>query len=163
MEHVLVSGIAYDKDQARITLASVPNQPGIAAAIFSPLSAANIAVDMIVQNPGLDGVTDMTFTVPRKDVSKTMAIMEEVSKAIGSKELYHDLGVAKVSAIGVGMRNHAGVASRAFAALHRAGINILLISTSEIKISCLIEEKYLELAVRILHEAFELEKANYNG
>jgi aspartate kinase len=157
MEHVLVSGIAYDKDQARITLSDVPNQPGIAAAIFSPLAAANILVDMIVQNPGTRDVTDMTFTVPRKNVPQTVEIMEGVRKAIGASALLQDLNVAKVSAIGVGMRNHSGVAARAFSALHRAGINILLISTSEIKISCLIEEKYLELAVRILHETFELE------
>ena len=157
MEHVLVSGIAYDKNQARITLAEVPNMPGIAAAIFSPLADANIAVDMIVQNPGTKDVTDMTFTVPRKDVPKTMEIMEAVRNSIGSSALLSDMNVAKVSAIGVGMRNHSGVAARAFSALHREGINILLISTSEIKISCLIEEKYLELAVRVLHQTFDLE------
>ena len=163
MEHILVSGIAYDKDQARITLRAVPDTPGIAAAIFTPLSTANIPVDMIVQNPSRDTVTDMTFTVARKDLQQTMSIMENVGKTIGCAEVLHDANVAKVSAIGVGMRNHAGVASRAFSALHRAGINILLISTSEIKISCLIKEKYLELAVRVLHEAFDLENATFTA
>jgi aspartate kinase len=158
MEHVLVSGIAYDKDQARITLRSVPDVPGVASAVFAPLSSGNVAVDMIVQNPSRDGVTDMTFTVSRKDLQKTLAIMEEVSKKFGGIEILHDVNIAKVSAIGVGMRNHSGVAATAFAALHRENINILLISTSEIKISCLIDEKYLELAVRTLHNAFDLDK-----
>ncbi len=161
MEHVLVSGIAYDKDQARVTLRSVPDKPGVAAAVFGPLADANIAVDMIVQNPSRDAVTDITFTVARKDLNKTLEIMDAVGKRVNAAEVLHDVNIAKVSAIGVGMRNHSGVASKAFAALHREGINILLISTSEIKISCLIEEKYLELAVRVLHEVFELNKKSF--
>lgn len=161
MEHVLVSGIAYDKDQARITLRSVPDMPGVASAVFAPLAAANVGVDMIVQNPSRDGVTDMTFTVARKDLKSTLAVMEDVRKKFGGIEVLHDINIAKVSAIGVGMRNHSGVAARAFAALHRENINILLISTSEIKISCLIEEKYLELAVRVLHQTFGLDQKSF--
>lgn len=156
MENVLVSGIAYDKDQARITMRSVPDTPGIAFSVFAPLAEANIGVDMIVQNPSREGVTDMTFTVARKDLKATLAIMEEVQKKIGAADILHDVNNAKVSAIGVGMRNHSGVAAKMFEALHRENINVLLISTSEIKISCLIEEKYLELAVRVLHQAFGL-------
>ena len=159
MEHVLVSGIAYDKDQARVTLRSLPDVPGVASSIFSLLSNGNVAVDMIVQTPSRNGVTDMTFTVSRKDLQKTLAIMEDVSKKLfDGIEILHDINIAKISAIGVGMRNHSGVAATAFAALHRENINILLISTSEIKISCLIDEKYLELAVRTLHTAFGLDK-----
>lgn len=163
MEHVLVSGIAYDKDQARITLRAVPDMPGIASGIFAPLADANIGVDMIVQNPSRDGVTDMTFTVARKDLKKTLEIMDSVAKKAGGAEILHDVNIAKVSAIGVGMRNHSGVAAKAFAALHKENINILLISTSEIKISILIEEKYLELAVRVLHEAFGLCRKSFEA
>lgn len=157
MEAVLVSGIAYDKDQARVTLRSVPDIPGVAAAVFGPLSEKGILVDMIVQNTSMDGKTDMTFTIPRKDLRQTLEIMDEVAREIGSPEVLHDTNVAKVSAIGVGMRNHSGVAARAFAALTQEGINILMISTSEIKITILIQEKYVELAVRILHDAFGLD------
>ncbi len=156
MEHILVSGIAYDKDQARITLCDVPDKPGVSAAIFAPLAQANIAVDMIVQTPSHDGVTDMNFTVSRKDLKKALAVVEEIGKSISIKDVRHDANVCKVSAIGVGMRNHSGVAAQAFSALHRENINIIMISTSEIKISCLIEEKYTELAVRTLHDAFGL-------
>jgi len=157
MEAVLVSGIAYDKDQARVTMHGVPDIPGIAAAIFGPLSEGGVLVDMIVQNTGRDGITDVTFTVARKDLAKTLALMQTVKAGINAQEVIHDLHVAKVSAIGVGMRNHSGVAARAFAALKQERINIMMISTSEIKISVLIEEKYVELAVRILHEAFGLD------
>ena len=156
MENVLVSGIAYDKDQARITMRSVPDTPGIAYSVFAPLAEANLGVDMIVQNHSREGVTDMTFTVARKDLKDTLAIMEAVQKKIGAADILHDVNIAKVSAIGVGMRNHSGVAAKMFEALHQENINVLLISTSEIKISCLIEEKYLELAVRVLHKAFGL-------
>lgn len=156
MEAVLVSGIAYDKDQARITLRSVPDKPGVAAAIFVPLSTNDVVVDMIVQNPSREGVTDMTFTVPRKDLKKTLTLMEAIREETEALEVLHDVSVAKVSAIGVGMRNHSGVAAMAFAALRKENINILMISTSEIKITCLIEEKYTELAVRVLHDAFGL-------
>ncbi|MDD2966493.1 MAG: aspartate kinase [Desulfovibrionaceae bacterium] len=158
MEAVLVSGIAYDKDQARVSLRGVPDQPGIAAAIFGPLSEQGVLVDMIVQNTAFDEpTTDMTFTVSRKELPKTLAICEEIKQKIGAKELLHDATVAKVSAIGVGMRNHSGVAARAFSALQAEGINILMIGTSEIKITILIQEKYVELAVRILHDTFGLD------
>ncbi len=158
MENIMVSGIAYDKDQALITLLSVPDKPGIAAAIFGPLAQANVGVDMIVQNPSRDGVTDMNFTVSRKDLKKALLVMDSICANVGAGQVLHNAGVCKVSAIGVGMRNHSGVASTAFDALHRENINILMISTSEIKISCLIEEKYTELAVRTLHDVFELGK-----
>ena len=157
MEAVLVSGIAYDKDQARVTMCGVPDKPGIAATIFGQLSEGGVLVDMIVQNTSRDGVTDMTFTVARKDLAKTLEITQKVRTEIQAQAVIHDTHVAKVSAIGVGMRNHSGVAARAFAALQKENINIIMISTSEIKLSILIEEKYLELAVRILHEAFGLD------
>ena len=156
MEAVLVSGVAYDKDQARVTLEGVPDQPGISAAIFQPLAASGIMVDMIIQTASRGGVTDMTFTVPRKALADAIGIMESVLKSVGGARVVSSGNVAKVSVIGVGMRNHTGVASKAFAALYRENINILMISTSEIKISCLIEEKYAELAVRTLHDAFKL-------
>lgn len=157
MEAVLVSGIAYDKDQARVTLRNLPDVPGIAAAIFGPLSEHGVLVDMIVQNTSQDGHTDITFTISRKDLAQTLDIMEDVARETGASEVLHDVSVAKVSAIGVGMRNHSGVAARAFAALTQEGINILMISTSEIKITILIQEKYVELAVRILHDTFGLD------
>ncbi len=157
MEAVLVSGIAYDKDQARVTLRGVPDRPGIASSIFGLLSRGGVLVDMIVQNSSRDGVTDMTFTISRKDLQKTLEIMNPLTKEIGAQEILHDTQVAKISAIGVGMRNHSGVAAKAFEALHKENINILMISTSEIKITILIEEKYVELAVRILHDAFGLD------
>lgn len=157
MEALLVSGIAFDKDQARVTLHGLPDVPGIAAAVFGPLSESGILVDMIVQNTSRDGHTDMTFTISRKDLKHTLEVMQDVVRKTGATEVLHDENVAKVSAIGVGMRNHTGVAARAFAALNREGINIHMISTSEIKITVLIDEKYLELAVRILHDAFGLD------
>ena len=157
MEAVLVSGIAYDKDQARVTLHDLPDVPGTAAAVFGPLSEGGVLVDMIVQNTSLDGHTDITFTISRKDLKKTLELMNKVADKFGDVEVVHDLNVAKVSAIGVGMRNHSGVAARAFSALTQEGINILMISTSEIKITILIEEKYVELAVRILHDTFGLD------
>ena len=160
MEAVLVSGIAYDRDQARITLVHVPDQPGIAAAIFGPLADRKILVDMIIQNLSKDGLTDMTFTVPRADVEPTRAIIEGLKSQIKYEEALVDKNVCKVSLIGVGMRNHSGVASKAFRALAAENVNILMISTSEIKVTCLIEEKYTELAVRTLHDAFELDKDN---
>lgn len=157
MEAGLVSGIAYDKDQARVTLHDLPDVPGVAAAIFGPLSEKGVLVDMIVQNTSLDGHTDMTFTISRKDLKQTLAIMEEMKERTGATDVVSDVNVAKVSAIGVGMRNHSGVAARAFSALTQEGINILMISTSEIKITILIQEKYVELAVRILHDTFGLD------
>ncbi len=158
MEYVLVSGIAYDKDQARVTIYDVLDQPGVAASIFGPIAEKGILVDMIIQNTSRDGHTDMTFTVSRKDLDKTMAILTAIKADVGAKEIQFDTGVCKVSVIGVGMRNHSGVASRSFAAMSREGINLLMISTSEIKITMLIEDKYAELAVRTLHEEFELDK-----
>lgn len=157
MEAVLVSGIAYDKDQARVTLHDLPDVPGVAASVFGPLSEQGVLVDMIVQNTGQDGHTDITFTISRKDLPKTLELMKEVATKTKASEVRHDINVAKVSAIGVGMRNHSGVAARAFAALTQEGINILMISTSEIKITILIQEKYVELAVRILHDTFGLD------
>ncbi|MDQ7032886.1 MAG: aspartate kinase [Desulfonauticus sp.] len=158
MESAMVSGIAYDKDQARITLVDVYDKPGIAANIFEPIAAAGIVVDMIVQNPSRNGATDMTFTVPKGDMEKTIQILKKIAPNLGTKDILTDKNVAKVSVIGVGMRNHAGVAAIAFSALRKEHINIMIISTSEIKISCLIEEKYTELAVRTLHEAFGLDQ-----
>lgn len=157
MEAVLVSGIAYDKDQARVTLCDVPDIPGIAASIFGPLSEKGILVDMIVQNTSQEGHTDMTFTISRKDLAQTLELVEEIASKTGASKVLHDVNVAKVSAIGVGMRNHSGVAARAFSTLSQEGINILMISTSEIKITILIQEKYVELAVRILHDTFGLD------
>lgn len=161
MESVLVSGIAYDKDQAQITLVHVQDQPGVSAQIFSPLANQKILVDMIIQNPSKDGLTDMTFTVPRADVQQTIKTLEKLKYEIGYEELTHNLNVSKVSIIGVGMRNHSGVASRAFRALADENVNILMISTSEIKVTCLIDDKYTELAVRTLHKAFQLEEGNH--
>jgi aspartate kinase len=157
MEAVLVSGIAYDKDQARVTIRGVPDKPGVAAVIFGALSEGGVLVDMIVQNTSRDGITDMSFTISRQDLAKTLELTRKVSAQVNAQEVIHDTHIAKVSAIGVGMRNHSGVAARAFAALQKEQINIMMISTSEIKISILIEEKYAELAVRILHEAFGLD------
>ncbi len=159
MESVLVSGIAYDKDQARVTLAKVKDEPGVSAGLFTPLAEAGILVDMIVQNPSRDGRTDMTFTIPRADLKETLEIIDEIKEPMGAQEVLYDQHVCKVSVIGVGMRNHSGVASRAFQALRDENINILMISTSEIKITCLIEEKYTELAIRTLHNTFGLDKS----
>ncbi|MBN1957648.1 MAG: aspartate kinase [Desulfuromonadales bacterium] len=158
METVLVSGVAYNKDEAKISLLRVPDHPGIASQLFGPLSEANITVDMIIQNVSHDGFTDMTFTVPKTDYKKALGIVEEVSKAIGAGGVKSDENIAKVSIIGVGMRSHSGVASTMFETLSREGINIEMISTSEIKVSCIIAAKYTELAVRVLHEAFGLDR-----
>lgn len=158
MEAVLVSGITYNKDEAKISVLRVPDRPGIAAKIFSPLSAANITVDMIIQNVSHDGLNDMTFTVPKSDFKKALKIVQETATAIGAGAVTSDENIAKVSIIGVGMRSHSGVACKMFETLSKEGINILMISTSEIKISCIIEMKYSELAIRVLHEAFALDK-----
>jgi aspartate kinase len=135
----------------------------VAAGIFGPLSAAGVSVDMIIQNSSQEGLTDITFTVSRKDLSKAVAVVEEVRRELHGMKVLHDAALCKVSIIGVGMRNHSGVAAQAFAALYKENINIMLISTSEIKISCLIEEKYTELAVRVLHEAFGLSKSSLSA
>jgi len=154
MEAVQVSGVAYDKDQAQVTLVGVIDEPGVCASIFIPIAEKQILVDMIVQNPSREGRTDITFTVTRADLDATLKLMEGLKHEIGYKALLSDKSVAKVSVIGVGMRNHSGVASKAFRAMRDENINILMISTSEIKLSCLIEDKYTELAVRTLHQAF---------
>ncbi|HMB31642.1 MAG TPA: aspartate kinase [Desulfohalobiaceae bacterium] len=158
MESVMVSGVTYDKNQARITMVEVDDQPGIAASIFEPLASSGILVDMIVQNPSHEGKTDITFTVTRGDLEKALQIIDTIKDKMGTKEVLSDTKVCKVSVIGVGMRNHSGVAAIAFKALQTEHINIIIISTSEIKISCLIEEKYTELAVRTLHDAFGLDQ-----
>lgn len=157
MESVMVSGVAFDKDQVRITVLGVPDQPGVSAALFAPLADNEVLVDMIVQKASRDGITDMTYTVSHKDLKRALAITEKVCKEIGGLGVEYDEHVAKVSVIGVGMRNHSGVAALAFAALHKANINILMISTSEIKISCLIRESELEKAVQTLHTTFGLD------
>jgi aspartate kinase len=157
MEKVLVSGVAYNKNEARITVKRVPDQPGTAARIFEPIFKAGIIVDMIVQNTSEDGSTDLTFTVAKPDFQKSMKLVSEVARHIGAEKVLGDENISKVSIVGVGMRNHAGVAQKMFHILAKENINIIMISTSEIKISCIIEEKYTELAVRVLHEAFELE------
>ena len=157
MEKVAVSGVAYNKNEARVTIRKVPDQPGIASRIFDPVFRAGIVVDMIVQNTSQDGLTDLTFTVLKTDFYKTMKLVSDIAAEIGAERVLGDEDIAKVSIIGVGMRTHAGVAKTMFAALAKENINIMMISTSEIKISCLIEEKYTELAVRVLHKAFGLD------
>ncbi len=157
MEKVAVSGVAYNKNEARVTIRKVPDQPGIASRIFDPVFRAGIVVDMIVQNTSQDGLTDLTFTVLKTDFYKTMKLVSDIAADIGAERVLGDEDIAKVSIIGVGMRTHAGVAKTMFATLAKENINILMISTSEIKISCLIEEKYTELAVRVLHKAFGLD------
>ncbi len=154
MEAVQVAGVAYDKDQAQVTVVGVLDEPGVCASIFTPIAEKKILVDMIVQNPSREGRTDITFTVPRTDLAATLKLMEGLKAEIGYLALLSDKEVAKVSVIGVGMRNHSGVAAQAFRALRDENINILMISTSEIKLTCLIEDKYTELAVRTLHQTF---------
>ncbi|MCX7988028.1 MAG: aspartate kinase [Thermodesulfovibrio sp.] len=157
MEKVVVSGIAHDKNQAKITIVKVPDKPGIAGKLFRTIADANIVVDMIVQNISSDGkATDISFTVPKTDAKKALEITEKLCKELGAKKVILNEGIAKVSIVGVGMRTHSGVAAQMFEALANHGINIMAISTSEIKISCLIDAKYTELAVRVLHDTFKL-------
>jgi aspartate kinase len=158
MEQLLVSGVTHDKNQARITLKKVPDQPGIASKIFSPITEAGIVVDMIIQNTRAGGQTDLTFTVPKADFENALKIEKHIAEQIGAEDVFGDENIAKVSVIGVGMKNHSGVASIMFTALARENINIMMISTSEIRISCVIEEKYAELAVQVLHTAFGLDR-----
>jgi len=158
METVLVSGVTYNKDEAKISVMRVPDKPGVAAQIFSPLSTANITVDMIIQNVSHEGSTDMTFTVPRSDFKKALKIVEETAARIGAAGVESNEAIAKVSIVGVGMRSHSGIASKMFETLSTEGVNIQMISTSEIKVSCVIDDKYTELAVRVLHTAFGLDK-----
>ena len=156
MEKEVLSGITYDRDQAKITVIHIPDKPGVAAELFTPLSEHNISVDMIIQNISAQGHTDLTFTVAKKDAKQAYKIVEAAAKEIGAKKVEVNDDVAKVSIIGVGMVSHSGVAAKMFKALADEGINIMMISTSEIKISCVIQRKYTELAVTALHEAFQL-------
>jgi aspartate kinase len=157
MEQPVVSGIAFNRDEAKLTIIGVPDTPGSALKILKPVSDANVEVDMIVQNVGADNHTDFTFTVHRNDFRRAREILARTGEALGAREVAGDSKIAKVSIVGVGMRSHAGVATKMFEALSNEGINIQMISTSEIKISVVIDEKYLELAVRALHSAFELD------
>jgi aspartate kinase len=158
MERLVVSGVTHDKNQARITLKKVPDIPGIAAKIFTPVADAGIVVDMIIQNTRAEGQTDLTFTVPRSDFKQALEMQTAIAREINAEDVFGDVKISKVSVIGVGMKDHSGVASKMFNALSEENINIMMISTSEIRISCIIEEKYTELAVRVLHSAFELDK-----
>ncbi len=160
MEQPIISGIAFNRDEAKITVLGVPDRPGIAYQILGPIAEANVDVDMIIQNTGADGTTDFTFTVHKNEMNKALGILrDKVQGHIGAREINGDDKIAKVSIVGVGMRSHVGIASQMFRTLAEEGINIQMISTSEIKIAVVIDEKYLELAVRILHKAFELEEA----
>lgn len=159
MEKVVVSGVAYDKNQVKVTVQGVPDKPGVAAKIFNTISDNNVVVDMIIQNIGEGGLTDMSFTVPKTDSKKILDVMKKVVAEIGAKNVNVKEDIAKISIVGVGMRSHSGVAAKMFSAMAKEGINIMMISTSEIKISCVIEAKYTELAVRVLHDAFEMDKA----
>ncbi|WLF84909.1 aspartate kinase [Moraxella sp. ZY210820] len=158
MEQPIIAGIAFNRDEAKLTVLGVPDEPGIASKILTPISDANIEVDMIIQNIEEDGTTDFTFTVNRNDFTKAKGILEETAKQINAREVITRNDIVKVSIVGVGMRSHAGVASKMFTALAKESINILMITTSEIKISVAIDEKYLELAVRTLHTAFGLDR-----
>lgn len=159
-EKLMVSGVAYNKNEARIKVKGVPDQPGVASKLFTPISQAGIVVDVIIQNTSADGITDLTFTVPKTDFKRAMELVGQVARQIGARDVRGDTDIAKVSIIGIGMRNHSGVATKMFQTLAKENINIQMINTSEIKISCVIEEKYTELAVRALHEAFGLAEQN---
>lgn len=163
MEELQVSSVACDKDEAKISIRGIPDRPGIAAKIFSKISEANIVVDMIIQNISIDGLTDLTFTASKKDLRKAIDISNSIAKELNAKEVVSDNNIAKISVIGVGMRNHYGTASTMFSVLSEENINIMMISTSEIKISCVIDAKYAELAARVLHEAFDLGRNNEDG
>jgi aspartate kinase len=156
MEKVLVSGVTYNRNEAKITIVKVPDKPGIASRIFTPISEASINVDMIIQNVSEDGFTDLTFTVPETELKRALEVVRRVVGEIGAADVQYDKDIVKVSIIGVGMRSHAGVAATMFNVLASEGINIMMISTSEIKISCVVSSKYTELAVRVLHDAFGL-------
>lgn len=158
MENAVVTGLTYDNDEARVTVEGIPDQPGRAARLFTPLAERGVNVDMIIQNASHEGVTDMTFTVPKKDLEKTMDAVRKVSQEMGARGFSADRDVSKISVIGVGMKSHTGVAARIFQTLAREGVNILMVSTSEIKVSCLVHSKYVELAVRALHAAFGLDE-----
>ncbi len=161
MEKVVVSGVTYDTDEAKITIRGIPDRPGVASKIFTPISDANIVIDMIVQNLSEDSYTDITFTVPKTHFKEAVDIVKGVSTELEAANVIADTDIVKVSIIGAGMRTHAGIASKMFTVLASEGINIMMISTSEIKISCVIEAKYTELAVRVLHEAFDLSESTH--
>ncbi len=159
MEEVLISGIAFNRDEAQLTIQGVPDQPGVAARILGPIGEANLEIDMIIQNVSADGtMTDFTFTVHRNDYEKAVEVLNSVAEELGAREVSGDTKIVKISLVGVGMRSHAGIAGKMFQALAKEGINIRMISTSEIKISVVVDEKYLELGVRALHEAFALDQ-----
>ena len=158
MEHAIISGIAFNRDEAKLTLTGVPDKPGIAFQILNAISQSNVYVDMIIQNVGRDGTTDFSFTVNRGEFEKALSILERVKLQLGAREILSDNKICKISAVGVGMRSHPGVATKLFQTLSDENINVKMISTSEIKISVVIDEKYLELAVRVLHKAFGLDK-----
>jgi aspartate kinase len=158
MEQAVISGIAFNRDEAQLTISGVPDQPGIASQILVPITEANIEIDMIVQNVGEDGSTDFTFTVHRNDYVMAVDLLEKTGKKLGAQKVKGNDAIVKISLVGVGMRSHAGIASTMFSALAREAINILMISTSEIKISVVVDEKYLELGVRTLHSEFGLEQ-----
>ena len=159
MESALISGIAFNRDEAKLTISGVPDLPGVAFKILGPIADANIEVDMIIQNIAEDATTNFTFTVHRNDYQRAKTLLEQTCVELGAKKVMGDESIVKVSIVGVGMRSHAGIASTMFKTLAAEGINIRMISTSEIKISVVVDEKYLELAVRALHTAFELDKA----
>ncbi len=158
MEKVLVSGVTLNKNEARVTISGVPDKPGVASKIFTPISDAGIVVDMIIQNSSAEGLADMTFTVPKADIKRALRLVKKTADSLQAREVLADENIAKVSIVGAGMVSHSGVASKMFTALARENINILMISTSEIKISCVVEAKYGELAARVLHQAFGLER-----
>ena len=160
MEKVMVSGVTYNQNEAKITILRVPDKPGVASKIFTPITEANINVDMIIQNTSTDGYADLTFTVPKADFKKALGIVQKTAKELNAVDVLSDPNIAKVSIVGAGMRSHAGVASKMFTVLANVGVNIMMISTSEIKISCVIDAKFTELAVRVLHETFELGKGD---
>jgi aspartate kinase len=156
MERVAVSGVTYNKDEGKISVVRVPDRPGIAATLFRPLTEAGINVDMIVQNISHEGHTDLTFTVSKKDFKKAIKLVKETAGEVEAQDVLGDPDIAKISVVGAGMRSHAGVASKLFETLAKENINIQMISTSEIKVSCVVDVKYTELAVRVLHDAFGL-------
>ncbi len=158
MEQALISGIAFNRDEAEVTVLGVPDQPGVACRILGPIGKANIEVDMIIQNVSADGLTDFTFTVHRNDYDRAMEMLQAICQELGAREVIGDTKIVKVSLVGVGMRSHAGIAATMFEALSNEGINIRMISTSEIKISVVIDQKYLELGVRALHDTFQLDR-----
>src|SRR5690606_9945079 len=158
MENPAISGIAFNRDEAKLTIVGVPDTPGVAYQILGPIGNANVEVDVIVQNVGQDNTTDFTFTVHRNDLAKAEAILRDTASKLGARDVHTDAKICKISLVGVGMRSHAGVASQMFKALADVSINIRMITTSEIKISVVIDEKYMELAVRALHTSFGLDQ-----